>query len=461
MKKNNVMKKAVLSLLLILVATVGCRAQISLVQTPGTFASASAATSVSQAFSSANVAGDLIVVMVATPLAVAPTSVTDTNGCTYLQAGANDINQATIFYCTSATAGANTVTVNTGSSTTILLSIAEYKGHLVAHPIGNGNANNSSMVQPFGTIATPVTGSLVINLWTTNGMPNPWTTFSGCTPRTPIASAIAVWTDAIVSSTGLNNCSAFQGTTGGLPDWIGKTVTFLPLTYVAGTLPAYLRQTEGGIGNPGFKTPTSTSPATDTFAGGNQPRNKIIVAIMQPGSIPNNITGVTDTNGDTFSPLPGGAAIADETSFSFYSFYIATANGSNTNNTVSVTFSSGQVVMAAAEFSGTDGLVDTTATGHASYTITTAAANELLITLNGHGSGGKLWAGLSGTDLFFTISNSASVLEWNYFLSAAGSNTITSNISPQFAGSLTLALQGLNPGCSIGGHASLGGKASC
>lgn len=409
----------------------------TLVQTPATFANSSSGTTIGQAFGSNNTAGNLLVAFcyIGGAGGGTPVSVTDTLGNTWFQAGGTDINISTIYYCPNCRAGANTVTFTISNTTTRSISVAEYSGQLAAHPVSTAVTPNGTF-QPSAAISTPTAGSLILWMLGTNGSPVTWATFAGCTLESTAVSNCA-WADNTSSSAGSNAVTAQMGAA---PDFISKIVSFLPASYSPPGTPALVRPTEGSVATSGgMKSYTTTSPATDIFAGGNQSGNVIIVPIIQNGQV-DFITGVTDTAGNTYTKQAGFRQIADSNNHLFYEFWSAPVYASSfANNTVTVAFSgSNGCQMAAIEVSGVSGIQDTNAPGNGSYTITAAAANELLVTMNSNSAGGTNYTGLSGTDIFGTT---GVTLEVNIFNSASGSNSITSTISAGFPGSMTIAIK--------------------
>jgi hypothetical protein len=413
-----------------------------LVQTPGTFAAFIGASTFTQAYGSPNVAGNLLIAMIHVDVGFGtPTGVTDTQGNTWFQVGISDVSISTIFYCPSARAGANTVNVALSSASNGSVSLAEYSGQLASHPVGT-SVTPSGLTQPVTVINTPVPGSLIINLFSTNNNPATWSSISGCIPHTGTAGTTAIWMDNTSSGQGFNTCSVASQTCTGCPDFIAKTVSFLPADYSVLPSPAQVRQVEGSAGSSGLLIIGQSSPATDIFAGGNQAGNFIVCPMAQgPGTV-DHVTGVSDTAGNTYSLLPGSGQVADNVNHIFYSFWVAPVLASSfSNNTITVTLSSSTVTFGCAEFSGLAGTFDASAIDNGSYSITAAALHELIITVNAWSGGGPTsWTNLTGREIF---PSGNQFMEVNFFLSVSGSNPVTVQIpgGGNFPGSLSAAIR--------------------
>jgi hypothetical protein len=406
----------------------------SLVQTPGVFTPIVTSLTGSQAFVSNNTAGNLLVAMIhEVGSGPAPSSVTDSQGNTWYQLGASDINISTIFYCPSCLGGPNVVTVHFPTSVGVngSISVAEYSGQFAAHPVCTAVTPNSSSTQPTASIFTPVAGCLIIGLFSTNGGAVTWSTWAGANPETT-ATANAIWVDNTNSSSGINTIT---GQMGAAPDFIAKVVSFLPASYVPAATPAIVTKTEGSAASNGSIS-VAASPAIDIFPGGNQSGNLLVIAVQQPGTV-DNVTGVVDSAGNIYSLQAGGVNQADDSGHRWYSFWTAPVTKPGfANNTVTVSLSSGTAQIAGMEFSNASPTQDATAHGNASFTLTAAKANELIVSQNGFSAGGVNWSGLSGTDLF-GVTNVT--MEVNFGLSAQGSNTITATRSGGFGGGLSIA----------------------
>lgn len=405
--------------------------------------SSSATNSVSQTYALPVTKGNLLVAIVNIGVSAGhSTGVTDTLGNTWFQAGSSDIRISTIWFAISKSSGANTVTValsaNGGN-----VSLAEYSGVDPSNPVAQTSQLASSSGQPFSTIFIANPNSLVIELFSTNGSGVTWSSFTGgFTPQsTPLLNVPAVWADNFSNSAGTVSGTAQMGAG---PDFISKVVAFNPAGVADPTVPTYVKTIEGTNGtahNTDFVPSTSTSPVTAIFPGGNKVGNVIVIATVQSGST-DNITGVVDTQGNTYTRL-AGVQRADNDNHLFYSFWVAPVTNPNAtgfaNNTVSVSMSTGFVSIFGSEFSATPATLDATSNGSTSYTLTAAAANELIITVCGESAGGINWSGLSGTDISGVASTTAEV---NYLRSASGSNTITATASGKtIIGSLSIALK--------------------
>jgi len=186
-----------------------------------------------------------------------------------------------------------------------------------------------------------------------------------------------------------------------------------------------------------------TTQSTVSFSGGNTQGNTIVVVIAQivlpSGS--SYVTSVKDTFGNNYvrgASLNAGNGLGDQIDF----WYASGVVGSSTQNVITVTISSGpfRLGVVALEYTGQVGGVDATATANTngstlSYTLTCAAANELIVNANVRHSGGITWSNLSGTDRTGLFSQ----FEVNDEISNIGSNTITANASSTVIGGASIA----------------------
>jgi hypothetical protein len=133
---------------------------------------------------------------------------------------------------------------------------------------------------------------------------------------------------------------------------------------------------------------TGVSPLTGTFTSGNTNGNIIIVPIWQAGATTNTITGVSDTEGNTYVLMTGGGAITTGIGAGYYLYYgaIVTA-GAGTNNVITVTNSNSSISMSycGAAFSGLTTLARDTAVlfnsavNNSTYNVPCTAAGDLVI----------------------------------------------------------------------------------
>ena len=425
---------------------------IRLVQTPGTYTTITSSLSGTQTFTQNVTTGNTIIVMVQVGVGSSGNTLTVTDsqsdcGTAFNQAGSSDIGIAYVLYCPNVKGGSTTVTVTFNASSSAVFTIAEYSGILKVHPVQNANGPNGSASRPAFSIFSPTTGGLLVVEIGENGTSHTYASFIGCAPHANITNVSATWCDNTNIPQGLNNYSFMQS---GATDFILKAVIFLPSSYSPPVAPAVVRITEGSIGSNGNLKAFAASPVTDIFAGGNQTGNCIVAHTLQGGTT-NNITGVTDTEGNTYTALTGGGNLADSNGHTFFQDYIApVTSGGLGNNTITVTLSSGQGVVAAEELSGTACAQDANATGNASYTLTNTVNADLVLTDLTYSGGGVTWSNLSGTDLFGTpaVVNQNDV---NFFQACQTSGSITSTIAGgTFAASFSVSIKPATPsaGCS-------------
>lgn len=415
---------------------------IRLVQTPGSFATFSAQTVFTQQFLSTNTANNLIVVFLSMSVGSSgnTATITDTDGDGFFQAGTSDIGISTIFYAIARGGALNTVTATLNGSSTGALAVAEYSGVNATHPLETAttfNGSNAQVVPLLAYINTPVAGSLFVVMGGNNGGGNSYFNFTGCNARTPSTNIVVMFCDNTNSVAGLNYYTWTQS--GNNPDLILKTVSFLPATYSAPSTPALVRQTEGLASTNGAIQSTAASPATAVFPGGNLNGNFILLTTQQTG-ITDNITAVTDSEGNTYTRLTGGGDTADASAHRFYSTYIAPVTaGALSNNTISIAFSAGTIWFSAIEVSGITGIEDVNTNGLLPRSLTTTSNNDFVLSSNGFGGGGATWNGLSGFDIFGspTVSNQMNV---NYFISCQKTNPLTSTINNSAPATFTVAM---------------------
>lgn len=205
----------------------------------------------------------------------------------------------------------------------------------------------------------------------------------------------------------------------------------------------------------------TTSPITALFTGGNTTGNLIIVFVDVEASATDQVTGITDTEGNVYTKSPASNSGSDGTGSTFHSIWTApVTGGSGTNNTVSVAWTPGtRIRVSAVEYSGLTGLLDTSAHGGggvatATYPITAAAANENLLTFASQQGGGVTFSALSGTARTALTNQNTVVFDQS---SVSGSNTISATISASGAHLSTLALPAAATTFSITGNAGTAG----
>jgi hypothetical protein len=416
---------------------------IQLVQTPGAGTTFAAVTSSATAFTSPTGANHLLLAMVQMGVASSGNTITITDSLnnTWSPILPNDIGIANIFW-TISKGGADTVTATFSGSSAGIMFIAEYSGVLVSHPVLVANDPNGSGAAflPNARLITPVPGSLMVVLAGNNGGGNSYGGLVNCTARSPLTSVAAFWCDNNNTVAG-NTYYNFEQA-GGSVDIISQAVAFLPATYAPPSYPSVVRQTVGAVGSPGQIKILASSPVQDVFAGGNQAGNVILLSTIQSGST-NNITSVSDTEGNVYTAQAGGGALADSSNFFFYRTYCAPVlTGGTANNTVTMAMSSGTGSIAGIEVSKGSCTQDTNATGGAGYTLTTGSIGDFILTTDGFSGGGTSFSNLSGIDAFNIPSTSGVQMDVNYFISCQKSNPITSfiNTAGNNASSFSIAL---------------------
>lgn len=450
------------------------QASWTLVQTPGTWAVTNADATVSQAFVSNNTAHNLLIAFVSNGGAGGSfngsTNVTDTAGNTWKQAGSYAVSLLGIWYVADCNAGANTVTFDPGSSSGITktkISVAEYSGQLISHPLDFAGGVSASGSQPAGGAYVAQAGALIVNAWSRNNTTATWSSVSGLTLRTPSTTVVEVWGDLQGASAGDNHMSA---NTGASPDQIGAMAVFLPSTYAKESGFKWVRGAS-------LVDTSSSTQHKHTFPGGNQGGNVILVKIVTANTSATVVTGVADTIGNTYSAVKqqhNTNGLNDMVEVWAANNITDTTNA----NTVTATVSSGPSAtyqVYADEYSGQSlgTLLDASAIQNnstaMSYSITAAKAGQLLLTIGDHGSGGVSWSNIPGTytDRFYynkeysgglpnqgTGSFGGSVTIYHADgASASGSNTITLNANSA-ASSLTVSL---NRAAQITGSAGTAG----
>lgn len=416
----------------------------------------------SQTFASPNGVGNLLIAFVSSTSAVigpnsnggasSGTSITDTAGNVWKQAGVYAVTGLTgIWYCESAKGGTPTVTWNLGSVTltgaTFRLSIAEYSGHLVSHPLSFAGGV-AATAQPVGGAFTPAAGCLIVNEWSTNGPSVTWASPVNITLQTNTTD-VMVWGDNQNSAAGDNRMGANVGAS---PDCIGSTAVFLPASYSPGTGFKLVRTT---------MSINSGAPSVPRFAGGNQAGNLIIVAIETCNSSASAISSVTDSAGNSYSLIASFHGV--ETLNDFISIYACqSCIGTTVDNTISVAYTatpSNSHIAMGMEFSGqltAGGLLDVSATvsnnANLATNITAAAAGELLLQVASHGASGAGFSALGGsqTDLTYFAQEYSNYAATNQGTGIFGGNVnLYINFAIATLGSNALALTCSAPGVSL------------
>lgn len=185
---------------------------------------------------------------------------------------------------------------------------------------------------------------------------------------------------------------------------------------------------------------SSVTPITATFVGGNTNGNKIFAFLIMTGAADVS-TGVTDTEGNSYTKIASGA-FADANNSRFATVWEADVTlGSGSNNIVSGGFSNAaNALLGVAEYSGVKATAffDKQAgiANAQTYSITPTNAGELLVTAWYFLGGGQTYS--STTEVIRTPTNGFIILA-DILSSASGANTVSvSTVSNP--GSITVAL---------------------
>jgi len=425
------------------------------------FAAATAA-SLNQTFATPTLVGSLLIAFVNSP-GGSPTGVSDDKGNTWKPLGTPLVaNISQIYYLSSSTAGTSVVTATSNSAGNAMkLSIAEYTGQLVSHP-ADAHGGIAIVGQPVGGVVSQQAGDLIVQEWTTNGTVKTWSAVTGITPETPLTSVSTFWGDNLSSVAGNNATSANMGAS---PDCIGQTGAFLPSTFTVPPGINVVRASE----TVSFLTGVQSS-ITSLIAGGNQAGNAILAVVVGYNFSVDLVTGITDTVGNTYSLL--SFQHGTNTLNAAISVYIANpCAGFDGNNTITAAVTNhtySALEMFCVEISGQHASpLDTVsltnaATATKAYSITAAAANELIVTI-GTAISGALWTPTGQTDIS-TINNvnsgfapSGSALEVAASKSVAGANAMSITFGSASYSIVALTLKAATPVYSITGSLGASG----
>lgn len=422
---------------------------IALVQKAG-FTNNTTAT-VPLAFGSNNTLGNLLVAMVGYASAKDFVSITDSQGNTWVQAGADNAN-ANIFYAANCKAGANTVTVNKGGTTArAFLAIAEYSGVSATHALDQTSfVNGTTSAAPGDLVYCANAGELIVVMHQNGSAAlNYSAPAAGWTIESSVTGQFAMWADNANCAQGGN---VFSCTMSGSDAWHEKMAVFLPAVPAAPTAGInYVRSTESLNKT---LSPSPGSPSSITFPGGNTAGNLILVVTNEFFPSSRQVTGITDTAGNAYTLLVSrfDALFSMVTSV----WAVNGCLGINTANTVSAAFTSANVSdsvdIVAFEYSGqaTSNLLDSAATAGTNsnvassltYNITPSAASEMLFSVAYRNSGPNTWSGFGiQVNPMPSKGNSNSETQVSHLLNAtSGVKSITVTDSATQLGSFTIAL---------------------
>lgn len=209
-------------------------------------------------------------------------------------------------------------------------------------------------------------------------------------------------------------------------------------------------------------TTGTTSPVTALFTGGNTTGNLIVVFIDVEQSSTEQVTGITDTEGNTYTKLPTASNSGTDPAATFHSIWLApVTNGSGSDNTLSVAWTPGaRIRVVAAEYSGLSGTLDSSnhgggAVATETYNVTAAAAGEALISYGSQQGGAVNWSALSGTSRVPSLTGQNEILFDQS--SASGANSISATVNTTGLHLSTIALTLAAATFSISGNAGTGG----
>ena len=220
----------------------------------------SSGTSITLAFASNNVAGNLIVVAARASLPNQTFSITDTRGNTYRQAvrrnGGSDHTLA-IYYAENIRAGANQVRVVISNSASLRFAILEYAGVATSNALDvTASATQSNSLPNSGNATTTASGDLLIGAFSTR-VSRTFAAGSGYTIRQAISAAPAtalMVEDRIQSTAGPVAANASLNT----PDLWGAALAAFRRASSGATAAPEMMQTE---------LPRLAAPTTDDFDG--------------------------------------------------------------------------------------------------------------------------------------------------------------------------------------------------
>jgi hypothetical protein len=180
----------------------------------------------------------------------------------------------------------------------------------------------------------------------------------------------------------------------------------------------------------GTPATTTTSPATTSFAS-NTLGNLIVLCCMITTGASNPISSVMDGAGNTYGS-PVATLNAGSSSGGFHAYYVINGcNASAGTNTITVNWTpaSNRMNFVALEYSGQPpgSLLDHTVVSPGnsnsplSVSLSATNANELMLAMGGHGTGGGNWSASSGTFRSNVTNQQLVVMDQT---SVSGSNTV-------------------------------------
>lgn len=342
-------------------------------------------------FGSVNTVGNLLIAIVSSfsgGIQASPVPISDSQGNTWLQAGSIASNSV-MYYVPACKGGANTITF-ANIAARVFVALAEYSGQAISGVVLDETYQPSTVS---GTTATAYSyiqnpNSLLIAMFQSTASTETWSALSaGWTGQSTAAGQFVFWADNKTPSAGANTVSVTVNTADTLH---ARIACFVPAGLAQPSTPQFVRTCESPIKN---LLPPGAGVVTNTFFGGNQNGNTILVFCNEfAKTTTSTITGITDTAGNTYTTLDTEQwpTLNEFTTV----FKASPCKGTSLANVITVSFSaeSDSIDIFAIEIAGQVAL-DSTAqqlqlvTSSVSYPIVCAAANEFIYTFGIRNSG--------------------------------------------------------------------------
>lgn len=236
--------------------------------------------------------------------------------------------------------GPNTVTVHkSGTSSRVFLAIAEYSGAATTGVVCDQTSFDSTAVStaPGNSCYVANAGELCVVMHQNSAASvNYSTPAAGWTIETSVTSQFAIWADNANSAQGTNTFSCAMSASDG---WNEKMAVFLPAVPATPTTGInYVRSTESLNKT---LSPFPGSPSSISFSGGNTAGNLILAVTNEFFPSTRQVTGITDTAGNTYSLL---YSHFDSLFTMVTSVWVVNGCiGTNSRNTLSAAFTSANV----------------------------------------------------------------------------------------------------------------------
>lgn len=407
-------------------------------------------------YGSANTAGNLLIAIVSSfsgGIQASPVPITDSQGNTWLQAG-SIVGNSVMYYVPSCTGGANTITFQ-NIAARVFVALAEYSGQAVSGVVLDETNQAHSASGTTGSAYSYIqnANSLLIAMFQSTSSSETWSALTaGWTAQSNVTGQFVLWADNTAPAAGANTVAVTASVSDTLT---ARIACFLPAGLSQPVTTQFVRTCESPAKN---LLPPGSGVVTNTFFGGNQGGNTILVFCNEFAKVGSStITGITDTIGNSYSTFDTEQwnTLNEFTTV----FKASPCRGTSLANVITVAFSSesDSIDMFAIEISGQVTL-DTTAqqlqlvTSSVSYTITCAAANEFIYTfgirnsgtaVSGFGSQVDIATPLNGPNIH---SGETVVAYLPPSLATIGANTITQTWGATQGGSKSFAFQPLASG---------------